>query len=102
MLDTAGYFEKRWTKAEYGRALAKGISVLRVGWPGVSPSRYAGTSSRMDLADGEVDAATGQLSDAALERICTHLEIVRGQSHAVRSLSLFRNFEQAVEALAGL
>ena len=48
MLDTAGYFEKRWTKAEYGRALAKGISVLRVGWPVINRSRYAGTSSRMD------------------------------------------------------
>lgn len=101
MLDTPGYFEKRWTKAEYGRALAKGISVLRVGWPGVNPSRYAGTTSRMDLAVGEVDTATGQLSDAALERICTHLEIVRGQSHAVRSLSLFRNLEQAVECIGG-
>lgn len=33
MLDTPGYFESRWTSAEFGRALAKGISVLRIGWP---------------------------------------------------------------------
>ena len=88
-------------KAEYGRALAKGISVLRVGWPGVNPSRYAGTSSRMDFAEGEVDAATGQLWDAALERICTHLEVVRGQSHAVRRLNLYRNLKQAIECIGG-
>lgn len=30
MLDTATYFESRWTATEFGRALAKGISVLRV------------------------------------------------------------------------
>jgi hypothetical protein len=31
MLDTPNYFEGRWTSAEFGRALAKGISVLRIG-----------------------------------------------------------------------
>ena len=55
----------------------------------------------MDLAVGDIDAATGQLSDAALEGICTHLETVRGQSHAVRRLSLFRNLQQSVECLGG-
>jgi TIR domain len=34
MLDTPNYFGSRWTSAEFGRALAKGIAVLRVGWPG--------------------------------------------------------------------
>jgi hypothetical protein len=38
MLDRPGYFESRWTSAEFGRALAKGISVLRIGWPNVNPS----------------------------------------------------------------
>ena len=32
MLDTPNYFESRWTSAEFGRALAKGISVLGIGW----------------------------------------------------------------------
>ena len=55
MLDTPGYFESRWTNAEYGRALAKGISVLRIGWPGVSPSLRTATASRLDLAATEID-----------------------------------------------
>jgi hypothetical protein len=39
MLDTASYLDSRWTEAEFGRALAKSIPVLRVGWPGVEQSR---------------------------------------------------------------
>jgi hypothetical protein len=101
MLDTQGYFESRWTSAEYGRALAKGISVLRVGWPGVNPSTRTATASRVDLAAGEVDAATGRLADDAVNRICLQLEFVRGQSHAVRSLNLFSKLKQGVECIGG-
>jgi hypothetical protein len=101
MLDTPGYFDSRWTSAEYGRALAKGISVLRVGWPNVNPSPRTATASRIDLATSEVDSATGQLAEEAITRICTQLEFVRGQSHAVRSLNLFSNLKQAIECVGG-
>jgi hypothetical protein len=101
MLDTPGYFESRWTSAEYGRALAKGISVLRVGWPEVSASPRTATASRIDLTASEVDVTTGQLAEDAVNRICTQLEFVRGQSHAVRSLNLFSNLQQAVECIGG-
>lgn len=101
MLDTPGYFESRWTNAEYGRALAKGISVLRVGWPSVNPSPRTATASRVDLTANEVDIATGHLSGEAIDRICTHLEVVRGQSHAVQSLNLFSKLQQAIECIGG-
>jgi hypothetical protein len=101
MLDTVGYFDSRWTSAEYGRALAKGISVLRVGWPNVSPSPRTSTASRVDLTADEIDAATGQLAEEAIRRICTQLEFVRGQSHAVRSLNLFSKLQQGVECIGG-
>jgi hypothetical protein len=101
MLDTAGYFDSRWTSAEYGRALAKGISVLRVGWPGVNTSPRASTASRVDLVADEVAVNTGRLSTDAINRICTRLEFVRGQSHAVRSLNLFSKIKQGVECIEG-
>ena len=101
MLDTPGYFDSRWTSAEYGRALAKGISVLRVGWPGVNPSPRAATASRIDLNAGDVDVATGQLTEAIIGRICTQLEFVRAQSHAVRSLNLFSNLKLGIERIGG-
>ena len=101
MLDTEGYFDSRWTNAEYGRALAKGISVLRVGWPNVNASPRTATASRVDLTVDEVDLATGHLSDAAVERICTHVEVVRGLSHAVRKLNIYSNLKQAIECIGG-
>lgn len=101
MLDTPGYFDSRWTSAEYGRALAKGISVLRIGWPGVNPSPRTSTASRADLTADDVDIATGRLADEAIERICIQIEAVRSQSHAVRSLNLFSKLQQAVECIGG-
>ncbi len=101
MIDTPGYFDSRWTSAEYGRALAKGISVLRIGWPGVTASPRTSTASQVDLAVGDVDVATGTLSHAAISRICAHLEEVRGQGHAVRMLNLLSNLRLAVECIGG-
>ncbi|MGD7187609.1 toll/interleukin-1 receptor domain-containing protein [Ralstonia pseudosolanacearum] len=101
MLDTQGYFESRWTSAEFGRALAKGISVLRVGWPDATPSARTATASRAELLPEEVDPATGRLADSALERICLQLEEVRSQSHAVRSVNLLSNLRNAIQTIGG-
>lgn len=101
MLDTTTYFESRWTSTEFGRALAKNIQVLRVGWPSVNPSPRTSTASRIDLAANEIDMNTGLLAEGAIERICVQLEIVRSQSHAVRHLNLFSNLKQAVECIKG-
>ena len=101
MLDTPTYFQSRWTSAEFGRALAKGISILRIGWPGVIPSVRTATTTSLPLDDAEVHAATGQLTDGALHRIAEQLEIVRGQSHAVRMLNLFSGLKRDVECVGG-
>ena len=101
MLDTPSYFESRWTSAEYGRALAKGISVLRVGWPDATPSSRTATASRAELLPEEVDSTTGRIAPSAVERICLQLENVRSQSHAVRSLNLTSNLRRAVQGIGG-
>ncbi|WP_022962737.1 toll/interleukin-1 receptor domain-containing protein [Halopseudomonas pelagia] len=101
MLDTPGYFGSRWTSAEFGRALAKGISVLRVGWPDCTPSSRTATASRAELLPEEVDVATGRLDDNAVERICLQLEEVRSQSNAVRSVNLVSNLRNAVQTIGG-
>lgn len=101
MLDTPRYFESRWTSAEFGRALAKGISVLRVGWPDCTPSARTATASRAELLLEEVCVATGRLADNAVERICLQLEEVRSQSHAVRSVNLVSNLRNAIQMIGG-
>jgi len=101
MLDTPNYFDSRWTSAEYGRSLAKGISVLRVGWPDTTSSMRTSTASRVDLMAAEIDSSTGHLADAAIERVCLQVEAVRSQSIAVRNLNLVSNLRNAVEQIGG-
>jgi hypothetical protein len=101
MLDTPNYFEGRWTSAEFGRALAKGISVLRIGWPDSTPSARTATASRVELLPQEIDPATGRLADDAIERICLQLESVRSGGLAVRHLNLVGNLRYAVEKIGG-
>lgn len=100
MLDTPSYFASRWTNAEYGRALAKGIGVLRVQWPDATPSAKTATASRVELLKEELDA-NGMLVDAAVQRICVQLEAVRCLSHATRQLSMISAVQSAIEKVEG-
>jgi hypothetical protein len=102
MLDTPNYFGSRWTSAEFGRALAKGISILRIAWPGVTAAARAATANSLELVDREVDVASGSLSNEALARIGAQVEIVRGKSHAVRSLNLFSSLKRDIERIGGV
>lgn len=101
MLDTPNYFTSRWTSAEFGRALAKGISVLRIGWPDATPSVRTATASHAELLAEEIDPSTGRLADKAVTRVCSQLEAVRSQSLAVRSLNLVSNLRSGVEQMGG-
>ena len=100
MLETANYFESRWTSAEYGRALSKGIGVLRVQWPDSVPSVHTGTASSAEISAGEIDPM-GKLAAGALERICSQLERVRSLSHATRQLSMLSSIQDAIEQVEG-
>ncbi|ARS53532.1 toll/interleukin-1 receptor domain-containing protein [Kushneria konosiri] len=101
MLDTPDYFNSRWTAAEFGRALAKGISVLRVGWPEACCSDRLGTASLAELDTSELDASSGRISDHAIDRICLQLEEIRSESHAVRTVNLLSNLRIGIEAIGG-
>ncbi len=101
MLDTPTYFERRWTNVEFGRALAKGVSVLRVNWPACAPSSRALASSLVQLAGDDLDLDSRQLKEGALQQICMKLEEVRSQSYAVRFVNLRSKIRIAVEASGG-
>lgn len=101
MLDTPTYFERRWTNAEFGRALAKGVSVLRVNWPASALSSRASTASLVQLLNEDIDAQSRQLGEHALQRICLKLEEVRSQNYAVRYVNLRSKIRIAAEASGG-
>jgi hypothetical protein len=101
MLDTPSYFKSRWTSAEFGRALAKHIPVLRVTWPDDTPDTRTQTAARAELLVSEIDQITGRLSDSAIDRIAHKLESLRAESHAVRNLNLISRLRSAVELVGG-
>ena len=101
MLDTPTYFESRWTSAEFGRALAKGVTVLRVEWPDISPSIRTATTSRAELLATEIDASTGRLADSAIERICNQVEAARSEGVAVRHVNMVGRIKNEIETIGG-
>lgn len=101
MLDTPGYFKSRWTSLEFGRALAKNISVFRIAWPDATPSASVATANQVKLLPEEVDPKTGRLADEAVERICLKLEEVRSESYAVRFVNLVSNLRNHIQTIKG-
>ncbi len=101
MLDTPTYFESRWTNAEFGRALAKGISILAIGWPGVTASPRAATARRVSLKHSDLTKHGRTIARSALDRIVAELEIVRSESIAVRRLNLVSKLTSGIERLGG-
>lgn len=100
MLDSPKYFESRWTAAEYGRALAKGIGVLRVQWPTTTTSGVTGTSSLVQLVDTDFHPDLS-LQAAPLDRVCDRLEDFRSLAHATRHLGIIGSVEEAVVKIHG-
>lgn len=100
MLDTASYFTSRWTAAEYGRALSKGIGVLRVQWPGTSPARASSTAAVMPLTDSDLNS-DGTLMDVTVAKLCGQLEQVRCITYAARHLSAVTQVEAAITRIEG-
>lgn len=101
MLDTPTYFESRWTSAEFARALAKGVAILRVEWPDMTPSIRTATTSRAELLATEIDASTGRLTESAIERICTQVEAARSEGIAVRHVNMVGRIRNEIETIGG-
>lgn len=101
MLDTPAYFKSRWTTEEFGRALSKGISVLRIGWPSVKRADGTELANQIELLQGEIDPKSGKLSDEVIRRMCSKLETARVESHTVRKLNLVSKVRQAVSQING-
>lgn len=102
MLDTPTYFESRWTNEEFGRALAKGISILRIGWPSCAPSPRVATTTRIDLAINDIDPVTGQIAkEDVIDKIFRTIEYLRSRSHAVREVNLHSHIKNSLIQIGG-
>ena len=100
MLDTASYFQSRWTTEEFGRAILKKASILRVGYPGVVRDKNLSVTDTLDLADTDF-TSDGTMTSFAIDRLADGVERLRSKSVAVRQSCLVGSFRSAVEQLSG-
>jgi hypothetical protein len=101
MLDTRGYFESRWTKAEFARANAKGITILRVAWPEVKDSPRSTTIPTIQLQTKDIDPDRGKLDGKSISQICAEVEGKRSQGIAVRRLNLANSLQAILKKMDG-
>jgi hypothetical protein len=99
MLDTPGYFNSRWTTAEWGRAVAKHISMLQLVWPGHDPSRHSRLATTKRLEVDDFDGS--RLRANVVANLALELERVRSRSVALRHANLVGTLRTAIEDLGG-
>lgn len=99
MLDTPGYFGSRWTTEEWGKAIAKHISMLQLVWPEHEPSRHSRLATTKWLAADDFNDT--RLTAARVSDIALELERVRSVSVALRHSNMVGTLRTAVEDLGG-
>jgi TIR domain len=99
MLDTSSYFNRRWTREEYGKASLKKAAILRVAWPGVTAAPSFTATDAISLTAADFDGKS--LNDSALDRIGSQIERLRSLSIATRHANLVGTLRAAVDDLRG-
>lgn len=101
MLDTQTYFESRWTRAEFSRALAMDIHMLRVIWPGHVPERMTDLAQSIYLDARDLGATGRMLSEERCDQIAHLVEELRSRSLASRYRSITGRLAADVERIGG-
>lgn len=99
MLDTPNYFGSRWTTEEWGKAIAKNISMLQLVWPDHEPSRHSRLATTMRLVADHFNGP--RLTVAMVTDIALELERVRSVSVALRHANMVGTLRTAIEDLGG-
>lgn len=99
MLDTANYFESKWTKQELGRSQALGIQILRIVWPGLRGSRHLSLSDTISLSNDNLTRK--RLKPEIIRDVTKRTEALRSRSIATRHLDLVGRLKIEVEKIGG-
>lgn len=94
LIDTPGFREGRWTKAELAQANLIGIQTLHLLWPGQTEDRNFAFSRflKLELADFNGRPGRGAtITAAAIKNICDLAETLRAEAMAARHAHLVDN-----------
>ncbi|MFJ2683655.1 toll/interleukin-1 receptor domain-containing protein [Pseudomonas sp. NPDC087342] len=103
LIDTPGFREGRWTKAELAQANLLGIQTLHLLWPGQEEDSYYAFSRYMKLEHTDFSGLTpgrgASIKKVAMDRICDRAENLRAEAIALRHAHLVDNFCDAARDL---
>lgn len=99
MCDTANYFNRRWTREEYGKASLKKAAILRVAWPGVATAPSFAATDTITLTGADFTGSS--LTSTALDKVASQIERLRSLSIAARHANLIGSLRAAVTDLKG-
>ena len=103
LIDTPGFREGRWTKAEIAQANLLGIQTLHLLWPGQSEDPKYAFSHFVSLQSSDFNGPSpgrgATVTKDALDRICGLAEELRAQAMALRYAYLVDNFCDAARDL---
>ena len=103
LIDTPGFREGRWTKAELAQANLLGIQTLHLLWPGQSEEPKYAFSHFVSLQSSDFNGPSpgrgATITKDALDRICGLAEELRAQAMALRYAHLVDNFCDAARDL---
>lgn len=100
MIDSPTYFEKKWTREEFGRALAKEIHIVRVVMPDHVPAVQLSVGDMTILKRTDL-TGDGELVDPVMQRIAQRVEITRSRSLAARHRSIVGKLRAEIQAIGG-
>ena len=96
LIDTPGFREGRWTKAELAQANLLSIQTLHLLWPGQTEDSAFAFSRFMKLEAGDFNGPSAgrgaTIKDSVLKAICDRAEELRAQATALRYTHLVDNF----------
>jgi hypothetical protein len=100
LIDTPGFREGRWTKAELAQANLLGIQTLHLLWPGQTENADFAFSRFMKLENHDFNGPSAgrgaTIKDNRLKLICDRAEELRAQAIAIRYAHLVDGFCDAV------
>jgi hypothetical protein len=104
LLDTPGFRESRWTRAELARANATSIQILHLLWPGSAPDGMSAFSEFHEIPPDyfvniEQTGVNARLKDEVLTSIGVMVESLRARALAARHRYLVDNFCDQARAL---
>ena len=99
MLDTQTYFDRKWTREEFGRAQSMGVNIFRLVFPSFTPNAATQFTASHTLKDSDLDG--DRLQNGVIDQLVARIEQIRARGIAARLTAMTGKLKTEVEATGG-